>query len=109
MQSTIIGIGLLLVALLGIFRPALSQSSSTTITILMAEANGRNETLTTTTTTAVPPIWIPSTCPERCTCKPISDAAPRWLKVKCGGSSTNKIISLKELDLASIRSDVQHL
>lgn len=106
MQSTIIGIGLLLVALLGIVRPALSQSSSTTITILMAEAN---ETLTTTTTTAVPPIWIPSTCPERCTCKPISDAAPRWLKVKCGGSSTNKIISLKELDLASIRSDVQHL
>lgn len=63
-------------------------------------------------------------CPERCLCRnganpagPVvsdgkmdidTDIDTGWY-VKCGGSDTNKIISIKEIEFGEIESQISHL
>lgn len=45
-------------------------------------------------------------CPEKCLCKKVES---NLLRVVCLGTPTNKIITIKELDLNDIAPDIQHL
>jgi hypothetical protein len=44
-------------------------------------------------------------CPKNCVCS----ANQSKLRLKCGGTSTNKIVSIKELDFGEIEADVEQL
>jgi hypothetical protein len=51
-------------------------------------------------------------CPAKCECTQIKNAADDildGLKVKCGGSTTNVLYSLKELDFSAIELEVVYL
>jgi Leucine-rich repeat (LRR) protein len=44
-------------------------------------------------------------CPKNCVCS----ASGQKLRLKCGGSAANKIVSIKEIDFGEIEADVEQL
>lgn len=51
---------------------------------------------------------LAAVCPEKCTCRPITDNTS-GLKVKCGGSALTKISSLKDIEFRDIRNEIVQL